>query len=473
MRKLILSLLLATTAMAQPQANHTGRTLPSASEAAVGVFYLWTGATTANTCPLNGGRGQAGNNVAVCMTPDNVVWMALPLGGTGGGSNPTGSAGIPYWTSAAWSGTQFGVQGTTLLLQLAAVGAAAARCAQFDASLNIVSETLPCPVYATGGGAAQAQTITPSPAVAALTLGMNVCWLPTAANTGAGPTLAVSGLAAKPITKLGAAALILNDINPPAIACALYDGTEFQLQNPQTATGGGGTYTADNTTLNLVGGVFSANLGPGGLESRTTGPSGLDTTCVANTGSTTDYHGAMLGKALAAYAEGMRFLLNSDVANAAGPVTVDCGPGPLRVYRYDGSTDPLAAQIGAIGQTFLSYSLSLHGGLGGFRILSGPTGSYTGAQTIASGSTAMGTTAIAGGACATVSTVTASGVVSTDRITFNANGSIKAVTGYTPGGGITINAYPTANAINFDQCNALASGSTTPGAITVNWGVTR
>lgn len=97
-----------------------------------------------------------------------------------------------------------------------------------------------------------------------------------------------------------------------------------------------------------------------------------------------------------------------------------------------------------------------------------------GAGTIASGTSALGTSAIASGACATVVTTTATGVASTDAIIWNPNGSIKAVTGYIPStsGGLTIAAYPTTNNVNYDVCNWTA-GSITPGAVTLNWRVTR
>lgn len=95
-------------------------------------------------------------------------------------------------------------------------------------------------------------------------------------------------------------------------------------------------------------------------------------------------------------------------------------------------------------------------------------------QTVASGTSAMGTSAIASGACATVVTTTATGVASTDAISWNANGSLKAVTGYVPStnGGLTIAAYPTPNNVNFDVCNWTAA-SITPGAVTLNWRVVR
>lgn len=95
-------------------------------------------------------------------------------------------------------------------------------------------------------------------------------------------------------------------------------------------------------------------------------------------------------------------------------------------------------------------------------------------STIASGTASLGTSAISSGSCASVVTVSATGVASTDTIAFTPNASIKAVTGYTPStsGGLTVAAYPTTNNVNFDQCN-WTSSSITPGAVTLNWTVTR
>ena len=87
--------------------------------------------------------------------------------------------------------------------------------------------------YVAGGGSAQAQTATLSPALAANTAGSVVWWLPTAANTAAAPTLAVNGLTAKTITKCGTVALVASDLLTTAPAEAIYDGTEWVLLNPQ------------------------------------------------------------------------------------------------------------------------------------------------------------------------------------------------------------------------------------------------
>ncbi len=97
--------------------------------------------------------------------------------------------------------------------------------------------------YIAGGGTANAQTATLSPAATSLVAGLTVRWLPTAANTSAA-TMAVNGLTAKSITKCGTTALVANDLTTAAVAIATYDGTQFQLLNPQaTACGGAGAVT--------------------------------------------------------------------------------------------------------------------------------------------------------------------------------------------------------------------------------------
>jgi hypothetical protein len=88
--------------------------------------------------------------------------------------------------------------------------------------------------YVAGGGTANAQTATYSPAIGSLVAGLYLCWLPTAANSTTTPTFSPNGLTAKTIVKTGGAALIASDITTTAVACAVYDGTDWELQNPQT-----------------------------------------------------------------------------------------------------------------------------------------------------------------------------------------------------------------------------------------------
>lgn len=95
-------------------------------------------------------------------------------------------------------------------------------------------------------------------------------------------------------------------------------------------------------------------------------------------------------------------------------------------------------------------------------------------QTIAYGATAISTSALGANTC-TTQIISALGVLSTDAISVAFNADTSAVTGYTPassGQGINLRWYASANDVNFTQCNP-TSGSITPGAVTLNWRVTR
>jgi hypothetical protein len=95
-------------------------------------------------------------------------------------------------------------------------------------------------------------------------------------------------------------------------------------------------------------------------------------------------------------------------------------------------------------------------------------------RTIVSGTSALGTGAIASGTCATVVTTAATGTATTDVVEWGFNTRISQVTGYSGAatGSLRIDAYPTANNVNFEVCNQTAS-SITPGAVTLNWSIRR
>ncbi len=93
---------------------------------------------------------------------------------------------------------------------------------------------------------------------------------------------------------------------------------------------------------------------------------------------------------------------------------------------------------------------------------------------IASGTKALATTSIAAGACNT-DTITATGVVSTDVVTWNPNADLSTVVGYRPISGDGLAIYPpvpSANLITVKACNPTAS-SITPGLVTLNYRVVR
>lgn len=156
----------------------------------------------------------------------------------------------------------------------------------------------------------------------------------------------------------------------------------------------------------------------------------------------------------------------SGIVTVTEPVTVNDGSG--RGGGFDGTEG--TSHTGSTGVDNLYADATTH------RIVANNnnSGAHPVAQLIASGTSALGTSAIASGACATVVTTSATGVASTDTISWNPNGSIKAVTGYVPSisGGLSIAGYPTTNNVNWDVCNWSAA-SITPGAVTLNWSVSR
>lgn len=112
--------------------------------------------------------------------------------------------------------------------------------------------------YAAGAGSVNVMTIALTPAATALTSGLVVWALPNLANTTTTPTLNVSSLGSKTITKCGTTALVASDYTTTALAEFIYDGTEFQLMNPQAVGCAGGAVTfsaitgSTNTTATMV-----------------------------------------------------------------------------------------------------------------------------------------------------------------------------------------------------------------------------
>jgi hypothetical protein len=102
-------------------------------------------------------------------------------------------------------------------------------------------------------------TGTLSPAITAYPTGLQLQFIPVNNNTGAA-TLALNGLAAKPIVKQAGAALAAGDLAAGTPASLIYSGTNFMLLNPQRVetfgtTGNaqiGGTLTAGATTLSSL-----------------------------------------------------------------------------------------------------------------------------------------------------------------------------------------------------------------------------
>lgn len=82
-----------------------------------------------------------------------------------------------------------------------------------------------------------------------------ISFMPNITNTNTTPTLNVNGLGAITITKCGTTPVAANDLTTGAVALVIYNGTNYQLQNPQMAI----CQTATAGAL-AVGGTLSASL---------------------------------------------------------------------------------------------------------------------------------------------------------------------------------------------------------------------
>jgi hypothetical protein len=165
--------------------------------------------------------------------------------------------------------------------------------------------------------------------------------------------------------------------------------------------------------------------------------------------------------------------------SGSGNLTVS-GSAQYYVLVSSSATAATGVAAGITGQPLVSngpsaypgYSASLAGvtSVNGTSIPAG--GTLT--QTIGSGVTALGTGSISSATCASVVAVAASGVTTTDVVGWSFNVDPTAMVGYQPStsGMLTIISYPTSGNANFKVCNN-TSASITPGAVSLNWRVTR
>lgn len=154
------------------------------------------------------------------------------------------------------------------------------------------------------------------------------------------------------------------------------------------------------------------------------------------------------------------FVLIARMSLAQGPGN---SPGSVTVLRSRNSDPATCTLAGLYYNTPLQVIRTCLGGTW-----------FSSTYTVASGSTALGTSSISSATCASVVTVSTPGVTTTDRINASFNGDPTGITGYVPAtsGTLTIIPYPTANNVNFKVCNNTAS-PITPGTVILNWGVVR
>ena len=247
-------------------------------------------------------------------------------------------------------------------------------------------------------------------------------------------------------------------------------GTQFTIRSSTTGSGGVGKILSVKD-----GAVTGVSLVAQGAKYNTlpfpgTGPSNVFTTS-GGTGS------------------GLTVAATSTYIQIAYPIEDGCNTWTVLVgdtahqlkteQNSAGSTDR-SANIIDFGNGTTPYSAGTRNTTGDVSVAGTLTaGGSPVAVTIARGTLSLATTPISPGSCQAVTSgainsAKAVGVVSTDVIAFNPDKSIHAVAGYGPGarGGLSITAYPTAGYVNFDVCNGSGS-QVTPGALTLNWNVSR
>jgi hypothetical protein len=333
--------------------------------------------------------------------------------------------------------------------------------------------------YAAGAGTAQAQTVTLAPAATALTAGLVVRWKPTAANTAAAPTLAVNGLTATAITKCGTTALVANDLTTTNVALAVYDGTEFQLLNPMAAACGAGNLSTSGSPSQYQVGVFASGSTLGGVTpSATSGVPLVSQGSSANPAfGTAAIAGGGTGATTAANALINLFPTAAEVGDLVYCSAYSSGCTAWSKFAGNLSGTALLQETsGGVPSwvTALPNGITATTQSAADNSTKVATTAYVDGHYIASGTAAMGTSAISSGACASVVSVSATGVATTDVIAATPNADPTGVTGYavSASGSLYIQAYPTAGYVNFKVCNN-TSASLTPGALTLNWKVTR
>jgi len=196
------------------------------------------------------------------------------LTGNISGNAATATSATTAGSATSFSGSLAGdVSGTQSATVLASVGAAGTYTkVTTDAKGRVTSGTTLSASdvspngYAADSGVQNAAVVTLSPVPASLAPGLEVHFMPKYANSTTTPTLNVNGLGAKTITKLGTTALAVNDLTTTAIAKVIYDGTYWQLENPQTNESAAGTVTGSGLTS---GNVITGNGGSAIQDSGT------------------------------------------------------------------------------------------------------------------------------------------------------------------------------------------------------------
>lgn len=228
--------------------------------------------------------------------------------------------------------------------------------------------------------------------------------------------------------------------------------------------------TFGSTNINLSSPPAIGNVAPNSGAFTTL--SGTFPCCGANGNTPSFYLGSTVTNPAGAVSPFSCWFLTVSLNNQPHIVCFD-GNSYLALVTNNDTPGNLANGTIGNGQTVLQQNASLINpnigdALGTSLTLANFGGNFPVAETFAKGTAAMTTAGIGSGACGTTVTVATTGILTTDAIIFARNAA--ATIGN--GGGLTLNAWPTAGNVNLNYCNSSA-GTITPTSMGVNWRVLR
>jgi hypothetical protein len=176
-------------------------------------------------------------------------------------------------------------------------------------------------------------------------------------------------------------------------------------------------------------------------------------------------------KAYMTYRNGIRW----QCAPITTSTIVDTGGGSCGNSIPNAPLDgPIGAQNGLLHTQKLAVGRTTFTKVGDTaeQAVSIPDNSGTMTLTIGSGTTTTPTATVNTGTCGSATNVTVIGMASTDNLWLDFNADPTGTTGFTPGSMLTIIKYAGSGQFSYKLCNNTA-GNITPGAVTLNYRVTR
>lgn len=355
------------TTIQYTSASAVAVTLPDAGSAGCSSNFVFsiavTGAgtvtvtrQTASTITWVNGFSQAISQTSVALpqntwvtfsSPDNSNWIVRGVGIT---TLPNSA----LTNTATTVNTQTCTLGSTCTVTPANVFTSNFNAHQFwgnntgsattpSASLIGGSDTGPNE-YAADSGAVNAYVIAPTPAITSLAVNARAAFTTTNANTSAS-TINVSSLGVKNLTKKGSTALTSGDILANAVYDIRYDGTQWEVLNPSTGSGGATSVdgSASNGVQTIQGGAVAAITSSGTVQASQTVDSQTAVTSFAHVN-------ADRGKLLVRSNSGTA--MTDTLSQAAAGATAAFGPGWFEEVLNTDATANL--QITATTSTFSS-----------------------------------------------------------------------------------------------------------------------